>query len=171
MLNANRTHASVATTYKGFILECCTNYWRVGVNNTNKSVVEITLGVAFSRPLELNGRIRQGLSFAALTRLQKQYGLSRSEILTMLAISQSTSRRREAEGRLSVDEGDKILRYARLLDLALELVNGNRENALQWLSTPNRELSGETALSYAQTGVGAEVVRDLIAKIEHGVVI
>ena len=89
----------------------------------------------------------------------------------MLAISQSTARRREVEGKLSVDEGDKILRYARLLDLALELVNGNKENALQWLSTPNRELSGETPLSYAQTGVGAEVVRDLIAKIEHGVVI
>mgnify|MGYP002661941467 CR=1 FL=1 len=82
----------------------------------------------------------------------------------MLAISQSTSQRREIEGKLSVDEGDKILRYARLLDLALELVNGNRENALQWLSTPNRELCGETPLSYAQTGVGAEVVRDLIAK-------
>lgn len=89
----------------------------------------------------------------------------------MLAISQSTSRRREIEGKLSVEEGDKILRYARLLDLALELMNGNREYALQWLSTPKRELSGETPLSYAQTSVGAEVVRDLIAKIEHGVVI
>ena len=141
------------------------------MNNTTKSVVEITLGVAFSRPLELNHRIRQGVSFAVLTRLQKQYGLSRSEVLTMLAISQSTCRRREIEGKLSVDEGDKILRYARLLDLALELVNGNREHALQWLSTPNRALSGETPLSYAQTGVGAEVVRDLIAKIQHGVVI
>lgn len=136
-----------------------------------KSVVEITLGVAFSRSLELNCRIRKGLPFAALTRLQKQYKLSRSVILTMLAISQSTARRREIEGKLSVDEGDKILRYARLLDLALELVNGNREHALQWLSTPNRELSGEAPLSYAQTGAGAEVVRDLIAKIEHGVVI
>lgn len=141
------------------------------MNSTTKSVVEITFGVAFSRSLELNRRIRKGLSFAALTQLQKQYGLSRSEVLTMLAISQSTARRREVEGKLSVDEGDKILRYARLLDLALELVNGNKENALQWLSTPNRDLSGETPLSYAQTGVGAEVVRDLIAKIEHGVVI
>jgi putative toxin-antitoxin system antitoxin component (TIGR02293 family) len=108
------------------------------VNNTAKSVVEISLGVAFSRRLELIGRIRKGLSFAALTRLQKQYRSSRNEILTMLAISQSTSRRREIEGKLSVDEGDKILRYARLLDLALELMNGNRENALQWLSTPKR---------------------------------
>lgn len=141
------------------------------MNNTKKSVVEITLGAVFSKSLELNRRIRQGVSFAALTRLQKQYGFSRSELLTMLAISQSTSQRREIEGKLSVDEGDKILRYARLLDLALELVNGNRENALQWLSTPNPELSGETPLSYAQTGVGAEVVRNLIAKIEHGVVI
>ena len=141
------------------------------MNNTTKSAVEITLGVAFSRSLELNRRIRKRLSFAALTRLQKQYGLSRSEILTMLAISQSTSRRREAEGKLSVDEGDKILRYARLLDLALELVNGNREHALQWLSTPNHALAGESPLSYAQTGAGAEVVRDLVAKIEHGVVV
>ena len=141
------------------------------MNNTTKSVVEITLGVAFSRSLELNCRIRQGVSFAALTRLQKQYELSRSELLTMLVISQSTCRRREIEGKLSVDEGDKILRYARLLDLALELVNGNRENALQWLSTPNRALSGEIPVNCAQTGVGAEVVRDLIAKIEHGVVI
>lgn len=153
------------------MLECSTNYWRAGVNNSTKSVVEITLEVSFSRSLELNRQIRQGVSFTALTRLQKQYGFSRSELLTMLAISQSTARRREAEGKLSVDEGDKILRYARLLDLALELVNGNKENALQWLSTPNCELSGETPLSYAQTGVGAEVVRDLIANIEHGVAI
>jgi putative toxin-antitoxin system antitoxin component (TIGR02293 family) len=170
-MRLNLTHVLVARPYKSFILECCTNYWRAGVNNTTKSVVELTLGVTFSRPLELIGRVRKGLPFAALTRLQKQYRSSRNEVLTMLAISQSTSRRREIEGKLSVDEGDKILRYARLLDLALELVNGNREKALQWLSTPNRALCGETPLSYAQTGVGGEIVRDLIAKIEHGVVI
>ena len=141
------------------------------MNNTTKSVVEITLGVPISRPFELIARIRRGLPSAVLARLQKQYGSSRNEFLTMLMISQSTARRRETEGKLSIYEGEKILRYAHLLDLTLQLMDGNKENALRWLTEPNRALSSDTPLSYAVTELGAEIIRDLIEKIEHGVVI
>jgi putative toxin-antitoxin system antitoxin component (TIGR02293 family) len=141
------------------------------VDNKTKSVVEITMGVPVSRANELVSRIRKGLPFAALERLQKQYRLSRNEFIDILAMSRSTARRRETEGKLSIYEGDKILRYARLLDLTLSLMDGNRENALQWLLTPNRALNGEAPSSYAVTEIGAEMVSDLIGKIEHGVFI
>ena len=141
------------------------------MDNKTKSVVEVAMGVPISRPNELTNRIRKGLPFAALARLQKQYRLSRNEFINILMMSQSTARRREAEGKLSIYEGDKILRYARLLDLTLSLMNGDKENALQWLLTPNRALTGETPLSFAVTEIGAEIVNDLIGKIEHGVFI
>ena len=141
------------------------------MDNKTKSVVDITMGVPISRPNELASRIQKGLPFAALARLQKQYRLSRNEFINILVMSQSTARRREAEGKLSIYEGDKILRYARLLDLTLSLTDGNKENALQWLLTPNRALTGEAPLSFAETEIGAEMVSDLIGKIEHGVFI
>ena len=141
------------------------------MDNKTKSVVEFTLGVPISRPNELGSRIRKGLPFAALARLQKQYEFSLNEFINILMISRSTARRRQTEGKLSIYEGDKILRYARLLDLTLNLMDGNKENALEWLSTPNRALNGEAPLSYAVTEIGAEMVSDLIGKIEHGVFI
>lgn len=89
----------------------------------------------------------------------------------MLMISQSTERRRETEGKLSIYEGDKILRHSHLLDLTLQLMDGNKENTLRWLAAPNRALNGDTPLSYAVTELRAEIISDLIEKIEHGVVI
>jgi len=135
------------------------------------SSVEIMLGAPISDRHELVDRIRKGLPFSVLVRLQQQLGLSRKQFLTVLAISHSTMLRREIAGKMSVYESEKILRIAQLFDLTLQFVNGSNEDARRWLSTRNMELKGETPLTYAATETGAKIVEDLIAKIELGIVI
>ena len=89
----------------------------------------------------------------------------------MISVSAQTARRRQSEGKMSIHEGERIVRYARLLDLTLGLMEGNKDGALRWLATPALGLGGQTPLNFAITGFGAQQVEKIIGQIEHGVVI
>ena len=67
-------------------------------------------------------------------------------------------------------ESDRLLRTARLFRLAVDLFDGDRQAARQWLQTPKRALGGATPLDHAATEVGAREVEDLVGRAEHGVV-
>ncbi len=75
----------------------------------------------------------------------------------MVDINASTVRRRKIAGKMSVREGETIVRYAHLLDLTLALMEGNKSHALQWLTTPARALGGETPIDYAFISLGCEI--------------
>lgn len=51
---------------------------------------------------------------------------------------------------------------------AIELFEGNKKNAFEWLKNPNRALGGITPLRAIKQGRG-EDVRHLIGRLEHGV--
>jgi putative toxin-antitoxin system antitoxin component (TIGR02293 family) len=136
-----------------------------------KSIVSITTGVSFSDTFQLIQRLQKGLSYTAFERLEKYYNLPRKEFLMMIGLSTSTLQRRKIAGKMSIREGERIVHYAHLLDLALALMEGNESRALQWLKTPARALDGETPLDYAFISFGAQQVEYLIGQIEHGVVI
>lgn len=147
------------------------NYREKSVENPEDSIVYMVAGALFSDCFSLIARIREGLPFESLERLEKQYRMTRKEFLVMIGINTSTINRRRIEGRMSVHEGEKIVRYARLLDSALGLMDGNNDSALRWLKTPARALGSQTPLSYASIELGAQQVEHLIGRIEHGVVI
>lgn len=89
----------------------------------------------------------------------------------MIGLSVSTAQRRKISGKMSVCEGEKNVRYTRLLDVALKLMEGNKDRALQWLTTPTRAIGGETPLNFAFIGFGVQQVGYLIGQIEHGIVV
>jgi len=85
-----------------------------------------------------------------------------------LGISRATLHRRRASGRLDPEESDRVVRFARLLGKAIEVLE-SAENAQRWLRSPQLGLGGEVPLDYAESEVGAREVEDLLGRIEFGV--
>jgi putative toxin-antitoxin system antitoxin component (TIGR02293 family) len=119
-------------------------------------------------PHRLIRRIQQGLRYRELEQLQNGIDLPLEELAGKLAISRSTLQRRKAEGRLSPQESDKVMRFAALLRQATRIF-GNAERARAWLKFPQRGLGGAIPLDYAETEIGAREVERLLGRIDYSV--
>lgn len=122
-----------------------------------------------TRLLDLNEApvsvIRDGLSAEAFDQLQAFLGCSVSALASTLGIAARTLARRRQTGRLSPDESDRLLRTARLAELALAVFE-DAEAAAEWLTTSKRLLDGETPLERADTAPGAREVEDMLFAVE-----
>jgi putative toxin-antitoxin system antitoxin component (TIGR02293 family) len=119
-------------------------------------------------PTKLIHRIQKGLRFSELETLQHSLDMPFEQLAAKLSISRSTLQRRKHAGRLSPNESDKLLRFARLLDHATD-VFGDIEKARAWLKHPQYGLGGAVPLDYAETEIGAREVDNLIGRIDYGV--
>jgi putative toxin-antitoxin system antitoxin component (TIGR02293 family) len=109
--------------------------------------------------------IRDGLQTEAFDRLQAFLGCSASALAGVLGLAPRTLTRRRQAGRLSPEESDRLLRTARLAELALAVFE-DAAAAAEWLTTPKRLLGGETPLERADTAPGAREVKDMLFAIE-----
>ena len=112
--------------------------------------------------------IRLGLPVQELDALQASLDLPMDKLAPKLGMSKATLHRRKAQGRLGPEESDRVLRYARLMGKAVEVMDGE-EPARRWLTSPQVGLGGAVPLDYAETEVGAREVEDLLGRIEYGV--
>jgi putative toxin-antitoxin system antitoxin component (TIGR02293 family) len=119
-------------------------------------------------PSQLIEVIRTGLPVQELTCLQGSLGVPMEKLIPMLGISKATFHRRKAGGRLGPGESDRVVRFARLMGKAVEVME-SEENARHWLTSPQFGLAGAVPLEYAGTEVGAREVEDLLGRIEYGV--
>ncbi len=109
--------------------------------------------------------VRAGLSTEAFDRLQAFLGRPASALAATLGLAPRTLARRRQAGRLAPEESDRLLRTARLAELAL-VVFEDADAAAAWLTTPKRLLSGETPLERADTAPGAREVEDMLYAVE-----
>ncbi len=119
-------------------------------------------------PSKLIEVLRVGLPVQELNDLQASLDVPMGKLFPMLGISKATLHRRKAEGRLDQAESDRVVRFARLMGKAVEVME-SEENARQWLTAPQFGLGGAVPLEYAETEVGAREVENLLGRIEHGV--
>lgn len=117
----------------------------------------------------LRRAVEEGLPYGVFEQLRQTSGLSSDELSTWLQLAPRTLTRRRQERRFAREESDRLLRAARVLGRALELFEGDRDAAVEWLTTPQRALGGEPPIEVARTDVGAREVENLIGRIEHGV--
>lgn len=132
----------------------------------------VALHIATKKPNPSPARVIQGvqagLDFAELESLREQLDLPLDRLAAQLGLARATLHRRKASGRLTSDESEKVLRFARLLGQAVQLFGG-MEEARQWLKAPQRGLGGAVPLDYAQTETGAREVENLLGRIDYGV--
>ena len=121
-----------------------------------------------NHPHQLIRRIQGGLPFRDLQQLQDGIDLPLEELASKLAMSRSTLQRRKTAGRLTPQESEKVVRFSRLFNLAVNLF-GSVEKARIWLKYPQRGLGGAVPLEYAQTEVGAQEVERLLGRIQYSV--
>jgi putative toxin-antitoxin system antitoxin component (TIGR02293 family) len=121
-----------------------------------------------NHPHEVIRRIQNGFPFRELETLRTSIDLPLEQLAGKLSISRSTLQRRKVSGRLSPVESDKVTRFARLLQQAVEIF-GNIDKARAWLKHPQRGLGGAIPLDYAETEIGAREVEKLLGRIDYGV--
>jgi putative toxin-antitoxin system antitoxin component (TIGR02293 family) len=129
----------------------------------------VELGIAPPDGAGLSQWVKQGVPYRVFDRLRVELGLSQARLARLTAIPVTTLKRRAAEGRFNPHEGDRLLRLATVLERAIELCEGDREQARCWLSTPARALAGAIPLAQLETETGAREVLDLIGRLQHGV--
>lgn len=126
------------------------------------------LGQGATAASSLIEALRQGLPFAELESLRELLDLPMDRLAAHLGISRATLHRRKVSGSLDTAESDRVIRYARLLGLAVSALE-SLEAARAWLGSPQVGLGGAVPLEYAETEVGAREVEDLLGRIEFGV--
>ncbi len=118
--------------------------------------------------LELHAAAEKGLSVMVVDALSRNLHASREELLSALSLSGRTLSRRQSEGVLSPEESDRAMRLARVAAQAEETLGGRME-AVAWLHAANRSLGGHAPLELVRTDAGAELVVDVLGRLEHGV--
>ncbi len=112
--------------------------------------------------------IRRGLSIDLVLHLQELLDLTDEEAAHVIGRSRSTySRYRSRNKALGVPEGERAVRYARLVGLASETF-GSLDEARAWMLEPNYALGGESPIEVAQTNPGDTLVRDLLRGMQYG---
>jgi putative toxin-antitoxin system antitoxin component (TIGR02293 family) len=129
-----------------------------------------SLGERYESPLEAAKIVGVGLPFGAVARFQKSSGLTLERIKEIARISEGSFARRKESGKLSFDESERLLRLSRVFEHAVDLFEGDRDGARQWLETPIPALENQRPLDLAKSEPGAREVEDLIGRIEQGVI-
>jgi putative toxin-antitoxin system antitoxin component (TIGR02293 family) len=148
-------------------LEHFLELWRRGGPGQNGYVALLGLDV-FELPALLR-EVRKGLPYRAFEKFSRSLSAPAERVLSLTAISRRTLARRKAEGRFSPEESDRLLRAARIFARALELFEGDRLAALDWLSEPQTALGGAIPFELAQSEVGAREIEAVAYRLEHGI--
>jgi putative toxin-antitoxin system antitoxin component (TIGR02293 family) len=127
------------------------------------------LGFETADTKSLVQRLDAGFPFRVVVRLQQALGMSLDALAPLVGIPARTLARRKLEGRLRPEESERVLRIARVFDLAAALFEHDLASANIWLREPKKALGGEAPLQFARTEVGAREVEHLIGRLEHGV--
>lgn len=112
--------------------------------------------------------VRSGLVMDEWSALRSWLGVSDDRLAGWLLVSRATLHRRKKAGRMSPEESDRLMRYARLCGRAATVLGGDA-TARSWLLAPATAFGGECPLDYADTELGAREVEALLGRIEHGV--
>jgi putative toxin-antitoxin system antitoxin component (TIGR02293 family) len=121
-----------------------------------------------SRQIDLLTEVERGLPVKAYAALAKALGLSPAEEDRLLQVSLRTRLRWKERSRLDPATSDRVVRIARILALAIEVLE-NQTHAIAWLREPSDALNGRTPLQAISSDFGAEKVSNLLYQMEHGI--
>ena len=109
--------------------------------------------------------VKSGLPAGLLRPLAVQLGLSLEELGEPLHLTGRTLHRRLEEGRLALDESERLFALIRIFALAKETLGGEAK-AVHWLKSPLPVLNGQTPLECAENQIGLREIEDVLIRIE-----
>ena len=112
--------------------------------------------------------LKKGISSDIVDELCEDLDITRRELSQFAGVPERTLLRKIKEGRLTGGQSERMIRVARLLEKATQVL-GTQSHAVRWLKMPRVQLRGICPLELADTELGAEEVVNLLGRIEHGV--
>ncbi|OYY74231.1 MAG: hypothetical protein B7Y40_05695 [Gammaproteobacteria bacterium 28-57-27] len=76
-------------------------------------------------------------------------------------------RRQKAGERLTPEESERALRYARVVAEA-DRVFGEHDKGMRWLHSPMKQLENQSPLDVLDTDIGARLVEEILGQIDEG---
>lgn len=111
--------------------------------------------------------VEQGLPVGALRAVADGKVVTLSDLIGVVAARRTLDRRIAENGRLTLDESDRLARFAEILDLTTQVI-GDRQSAMDWLRAPKQRLDGERPLDLMRTYSGGEAVVNLLNQARYG---
>ena len=124
--------------------------------------------LAADEPAEIVATVRNGLPTERFGALRELLDVPSGTLAEIVGITPSTLSRRRERGTFNKDESERLLRVARLVFRAIDVLDG-LDNARKWLTAPARALGGEPPLEFADTEPGAREVERVLTRLDHGV--
>ena len=140
----------------------------LGAGASQTDSVWVAVGLP-RRGEELFKELQDGFEFDSVNKLIAYSFESAREFAHVVDIAEATLNRRKKQGRLNVDESDKVYRLCRVVDSATELFSGNKDKANDWMRKPARGLGERKPIDMLKTAAEYESVLDYIGRIRHGV--
>lgn len=125
-------------------------------------------GLHNSDGVALLSQISEGLEGKVANVILDWAKITQNDLRKMSGIP-STTFSRSMKARFSSDQSERLVRIIRVIDRAVELFEGNKEEAQKWLNEPNRALSWKVPADLMASETGAYEVMKLITRLEHGV--
>lgn len=116
----------------------------------------------------LMGQIDQGLEGAVASRIVSWAHITQAELQRMTGIP-GTTFSRGLKKRFTAEQSERLVRFIRVMDRSVELFEGDKDAARQWLNQPVRALGNKTPAELVVSETGAYEVLKLITRLEHGV--
>lgn len=133
-------------------------------------VPQVTLIDMLTHGQSLRAELKSGLKTEVLDVVGNAAGMSRTEFIKTLGLTERTLARRMKQERLSQNESEAVARYAVVYDLAMEVFQWDEQAVLHWMRTPLAILAGETPNQALSSESGARDVMSVLEGIQNGVV-
>ena len=113
--------------------------------------------------------VREGISYVDFSKVSNLAPFTTKEWAAYLNISTRTMERQREENRaFRQEQSEKILSIYQLLNYG-QSVFGKRENFFEWMSSESIALGGIRPKELLDTGIGINMVKDELGRLEHGV--
>jgi len=118
--------------------------------------------------LDLIQVTRNGLPKSVLITLSSILSISMEKMSNLLHISHRTIQRKSNTELLNIYSTEQVLEIADVVSRGIDVL-GSIDAFTKWLHSELRALNYKSPLDYLDTSFGAQLVKDLLGRLEHGV--
>jgi putative toxin-antitoxin system antitoxin component (TIGR02293 family) len=126
------------------------------------------LGHTVNSDIDLIHITRTGLPKSVVVTVSAILGISMEKMSSLLHVSHRTIQRKGDHELLNVYSTEQILEIATVISRGIEVL-GTIENFTKWLHKEIRALNYKKPIDYLDTSFGAQLIKDILGKIEHGI--
>lgn len=126
------------------------------------------LGHALSNQMDYYTLAQEGLPKEALLHLMAHLNLSVRATATLLNITQRTIQRKQDHDLLDASTSEQLIQIAEVYARGIG-VFGSSLHFQTWMNLENKALGGKKPLELLRSRYGAQMILEVIGRIEHGI--